>query len=116
MNEDLRENLYLLAEAIVPLRRWLAGTPSQRPDALAPWREPFTPQLSVRDVGVIEFIERRIADSDADADAAERWQEIEKNPLNVADGLKKGAKWRKDRGLSEAQFGLVKSGNVEVIL
>lgn len=116
MDDDLRENLYLLAETIVPLRRWLAGTPGQRANVLAPWREHFVTQLSVRDVGVIEFLDRRIADSGADDAAARRWQAIERDPLKIANGLKKGAKWRAQRKLGDAQFGLVKSANVEVIL
>lgn len=116
MDDALRENLYLLAEVIVPLRRWLSGTPNQRPNVLAPWREPFTPQLSVRDAGVIEFLERRIDDSAADDGAAKRWQKIEQDPLKVAKQLQKGSAWRKDRGLGDATFGLVKSANVEVVL
>jgi len=112
-----RENLYLLAEAILPLGRWLAGTPTQRPDALAPWRKPFTPQLSVRDVGLIEFIERQIAESSVDGALAQKWKQVEKEPLAVFNTLPgKGPAWRAARILGDAKFGLVESDNVEVIL
>jgi hypothetical protein len=117
LNPTLRENLYRLAEAILPLGRWLAGTPSQRPDALAPWRDPFAPQLGVRDFGLVEFIERRIADSADDDASAQKWKQVESDPLGVFNGLpKKGPAWRAARKLKDPIFGIVVSDNVEVTL
>lgn len=118
MDEKLRENLNRLAEGILPLVKWLAGTPDQRPNVLAPWREPFTPQLNVRNTGLIDFIERRIADSSEEEAAARKWAEVEEDPVAVFNRLPgKGAAWRAARQLKEeAKFGLVKSGNVEVVL
>ena len=117
MDATLRENLNLLAEAILPLGRWLAGTPRQRPDALAAWRDPFAPQLSVRDVGLIEFVERQIDESSVDDALARKWKQVEKDPLAVFNTLpKKGPAWRTARQLKDPIFGLVKSENVEVIL
>src|SRR6266404_4190222 len=117
MDDNLRENLNLLAEGILPLEKWLAGTPSERPNVLAPWREPFTPQLTARNMGLIDFIERRIANSSDEDTAARKWAEVEKEPLAVFNRLGgKGQAWRDARQLKDARFGLVKSQNVEVVL
>lgn len=118
MDGTLCENLILLAEAILPLGTWLAGTPSQRTNVLAPWREPFTPQLSVRELGLVDFIERRIDDSSEDDALALRWAQVEADPLAIFNSLpEKGPTWRAARGLTkEPTFGIVESDNVEVIL
>jgi len=118
MDTTLRDNLSLLGDAILPLETWLAGTPSQRTNVLAPWREPFTPHLTTYDLGLLDFIERQIADSSVDDALARKWAQVERHPLAVFESLpEKGPAWRAERGLAEKPtFGLVKSENVEVIL
>jgi len=118
MASTLHENLNLLAESILPLDKWLAGTPSQRANVLAPWREPFTPRLSLRDLGLIDFIERRIDDSAGDDSLARKWEQVAQDPLAVFNRLPdRGPAWRAARNLSPApDFGIIESGNVEVVL
>jgi len=119
MDTTLRDNLSLLADAILPLETWLGGTPGQRTNVLAPWRGPFTPHLTTRDLGLLDFIERQIADSSVDDALARKWEQVERHPLAVFDSLpEKGPAWRAERPplAEKPTFALVKSENVEVIL
>jgi hypothetical protein len=103
-----------LANALLPLNEWIRArgpgdyTPPNA-DKL-PWRQKDG-SLSVDQLGVIEFIDALLRESNSDIVLLARWRTVQAEPLKYCP-LDNKEEWRAARGLGEPSFGAVQSQNV----
>jgi hypothetical protein len=111
LTPELRDILDNLANGLFGLDAWVREANKYKPPHTAlPWRAPghvFKPS----DLGVIPFFENLVRESSGDDDLGIRWAAITADPLK-ASPLPDAKAWRKNRGLGDPKFGIVRSGNV----
>lgn len=111
LDSELRAILEHLAEALLPLQRWLARPerylPPTAPDL--PWRQgrPLTHER----VGTVACFEALLRGSSHDALLTDRWKEVGANPF-VHCPLAQPEQWRAARGLeASATFAITAGDN-----
>jgi hypothetical protein len=113
LDEVSRSNLRNLANALLPLNEWIRtrGPGDYEPPNASklPWRHGGS--LSVDQLGVIEFIDALLRESNSDITLLARWREVQADPLKYCPVDNK-YEWRAARGLSAPSFGAVQSQNV----
>ncbi len=111
LTPELRDILDNLSAGLFGLDAWVRGPNKYKPPhEQLPWRAPghvFKPS----DLGVIPFFENLLRESSGDDDLGVRWAAITADPLK-ASPLPDAKSWRKNRGLGDPKFGIVKGSNV----
>jgi len=111
LTPELRDILDNLATGLFGLDAWVREANKYKPPHHElPWRATghvFKPS----DLGVIPFFENLLRESSGDDDLGVRWAALTADPLRSSP-LPDAKAWRKNRGLCDPKFGIVKSGNV----
>ena len=119
-DDESRLVLDNLAEGLIPITAWIKEREKKpnsfKPESLdLPWRKggKFS-QLTPKDLGAVDFIERLLREPAPDAELKAKWHSLKLEPLQKFP-LTDPANWRMARGLEpDPEFGVIESENLLV--